>query len=93
MKKSLLEFIALKIADVERAIKAREESEKSWRGGTDKAWKAVGCRKTKPERIKIAELESRILVRLREEREMFQKVFRALNEPTVILTPRGEFKA
>lgn len=78
MKTNLAEFIKSKMVEVEKAIAAREESSKAWRGGTDKSWKAVGCYKSKPDRIAVAEREERILIKLRHELEMFNGVLEIL---------------
>lgn len=75
-------FVQLKIADVQRAINAREQSQKTWLSGTDESWAKIstmhpltrGKPTKKAERLEIAAKEGRILVKLRHELEMFNAV-------------------
>jgi hypothetical protein len=78
MKTHLPDFIRFQILKVEKAISAREEASKVWRGGTSRIWRSVGCTASKPERIAIADREDRILKKLRHELEMFNEVLEAL---------------
>jgi len=78
MKTNLTEFIQSKIALVEKSIRAREDGAKTWRGGTDKSWRLVGCTKNKAQRIACAEMEERIIIKLRHELGMFNQVLEAL---------------
>ena len=81
MNTELHDFIRSKIAALELAIKARNESEKTWRGGTEVSWKAVGCSLTRSKRLEQAASEERILLKLMREQEMFLKVLEELPEP------------
>jgi hypothetical protein len=78
MNTTLSEFIQSQIILVSKSIKCREQASKSWRGGTDKSWRAVGCTMTKAQRLEVAQREERILVKLRHELESFQRVKEAL---------------
>jgi hypothetical protein len=80
MKTELLEWLREKLADAEKAVKAREHMESTWRGGTDKSWAAVGCKMTKPQRLKESATHGRILVKCRREVEMFKTAIVMLSE-------------
>ncbi len=73
-----IEFIQSKLTDAEKTLKAREEMERVWRGGTDASWKAAGCRLTKAQRLKDAAMHGRIAVKNRTEVEMFKAVLNEL---------------
>lgn len=72
----LLKWLQVKLADAQKALAAREQGEATWKEGSEKAWKAVGCRKTKAERFALGEIEGRIAVKCRHEIEMFQAVIK-----------------
>lgn len=80
MKQKLLEFIRSKLVLVEKSIRAREEGAKVWRTGSAKAWKAVGCRKTKSQRIALADSEERILIKLLHEKEMLLEINKLITD-------------
>lgn len=67
-------FIDQKIRETEVSLRAREDMEKCWRGGTDASWRAAGCKKSKAERLKDADTHSRIAAKIRGELEMFKSV-------------------
>jgi hypothetical protein len=84
MKTQLVEFIKSKIADVEKAIRCREDSERCFRSGTEASWKAAAAMNgakpmTKAQRLDSAEREYRILIKLRRELEMFNAVLNELS--------------
>lgn len=70
----LVKFIRLKIADARRTLKCREQMAKVWRSGTDAEWRAVGCRKSKAQRLDDARIHDRIAVKNRHELEMLRAV-------------------
>lgn len=72
MKSELLEWLQLKLDGAEQSLASRLEMAKVWRGGSDKSWAAVGCRKTKKERIKDSAMHMRISARLNNDVEMFK---------------------
>ena len=84
----LADFIRLKIDGVESSIVAREQSEATFNGGTGADWKKAadmhpstrGRFMTKTQRIQAADMEGRIPVKLRHERDMFLKVLAQLNK-------------
>jgi hypothetical protein len=78
-RKEMVEFIEGKLIDAFAALKAREEMETVWRGGTDESWRAVGCTRTKAQRLKDSEMHGRIAVKLRHEVNMFKAVKDALS--------------
>jgi hypothetical protein len=80
-----VEFVKGKLADVEKALKFREESEKVWRGGTDKSWRAVGCKMTKQQRLEVSARHGQIAAKCRREVEMFKEVLARLQAPNVCL--------
>jgi hypothetical protein len=78
MKTQLSEFIRSKIATVNKSARARKQASEAWRGGTDKEWMLAGCTKTKDERIAIANMEQRILIKNQRELEMYSGVLEVL---------------
>ncbi len=60
-------YLLAQINKVEQSIRSREEAEMEWRTGSDASWRQVGCKRTKSERITIANREAAILVKLRRE--------------------------
>lgn len=76
---TLSEWLHAKLADAEKALKAREDGVSVWKGGTDQSWKAVGCRLTRQQRIKQSEMEARIAVKCRRDVEMFKAVISKLS--------------
>lgn len=79
-KTEMVEFIEGKLISAFASLKAREEMERTWRGGTDEMWRAVGCTKTKAQRFKEAEMHGRIAAKLRREVELFKAVRDKLKE-------------
>lgn len=73
-KAEMSEFIQGKLIDAFASLMAREEMEKTWRGGTDESWRAVGCNLSKKQRLKDADTHLRIAVKLRREVELFKAV-------------------
>ena len=78
-KTKIIEFIKAKLATAKASLKAREQMERIWRGGTDASWRAVGCPDSKAGRIKTADIHGRIAVKCRREVKMFKAVLEALN--------------
>jgi hypothetical protein len=79
MNQKLSQFIQSKISAVEHSIRAREQSAATWRRGNNESWRAVGCKKTKTQREASADVEERILVKLRTELEMFKAVLEIIS--------------
>lgn len=75
----LITWLHVKIAEAEKSLKAREDMELTWRGGTDKSWAAVGCKMKKLERIQHADMQGRIAVKCRREVEMFKAILERLS--------------
>ncbi len=77
MNSSIEKWLLAKIAEAERTVTAREQAEATWRSGDDAEWAAVSkmhpSTRGKPmkaaERLKLAEMEGRILVKCRREVE------------------------
>jgi hypothetical protein len=82
-----VEFVKGKLADAEKSLKFREESEKVWREGTDKSWRAVGCKMTKQQRLEVSACHGRIAVKCRREVEMFKEVLARLQAPNDLHEP------
>lgn len=81
-------FLRGKLADAEAGLKFRVDSEKCWRGGTDKSWREVGCRQSKAERTKTAESHGRIAVKMRREVEMFKAVIAKIEKAELPEPPK-----
>lgn len=77
---SEIEFIEKKIAEAEKAVRAREQMERVWRGGTNESWQKVGCLMSKEKRTKEAETHGRISIKERLEVQMFKSVLSTLKE-------------
>lgn len=80
MNTELREWLNAQLAKAEQAVKAREQSEKSWSGGTTAQWREAGCRLTKPQRLANAAMETRILVKCRKDVQMWKQVIGMLEE-------------
>ena len=78
---ALVEFLEGKLIDAFATLKAREEMERTWRGGTDEMWRAVGCTKSKAQRLKDADMHARIAAKNRKEVAMFKAVLERLKAP------------
>jgi hypothetical protein len=86
MSDNLCEFIRVKIAEVEKSIRARKDMQRIFSGGTDSEWEqaaalhpsTVGNPMKRTERLKAAYIQERILVRLQAELTMFKAVLKAL---------------
>lgn len=74
IKTEMIEFIEGKLIDSFASLKAREEMEKTWSGGTDETWRAVGCHLSKKQRLKDSAMHGRIAIKLRREVELFKAV-------------------
>lgn len=68
----IIAFLREQLTRAEQSLSAREQGEACWRGGTSESWRAAGCRKTKAQRIEVAEREQRIGVKNRHEVAMFK---------------------
>lgn len=76
-----VEYIKAKIIEAEKAVKFRDDSYKTWRGGTDASWRAVGCTASKAERLKTADSHGRIAIKCRKELQTLQAVLEYLEAP------------
>lgn len=76
-----VEYIKAKIVEVEKAVKFRDESYKTWRGGTDASWRSAGCIYPKAVRLKIADSHGRIAIKSRKELQTLQAVLEYLEAP------------
>lgn len=83
MNPELCDFVRLKIAEVEQSIKARSQANRAGRGGTDKEWKAVGCTKTKAQRIALADIEQKIQIKLERQLSNFNAILQELSKMNV----------
>lgn len=70
----MLQWLGVQLARAEEALKAREDMQKAWAGGTSASWRAAGCKKSKAERLKESEMQGRIAVHCRRNVEMFKAV-------------------
>jgi hypothetical protein len=88
-QQELLAWLSEKIADSERALKAREDAAAVWRIGTNAEWAAasalhpstVGRSAKKRERLAIADREKRIAEKLRRDLKMFDALSAVLRQP------------
>jgi len=76
----LLGFLREKLAAAESSLRAREQAEECWSGGTSKSWREVGCKLSKKERLNRAAAEKRIGEKCRNEVEMLRQVIAALGQ-------------
>lgn len=67
-------FIDKKISDAQTDLKWRKDGEAAWRDGSAEVWRAVGCRKSKAERLKLSEIEGRIAAKIRAEIEILSGI-------------------
>jgi len=84
----LLGFLRGKLADAEKSLRAREQSEESWRTGSESDWQMAarlsgGKPMKKSERLRQSEIQGRIAVKARHEVAMFKAVIAALDQPNV----------
>jgi hypothetical protein len=77
-KSEMIAFVRSKIDNVENDIRARQESEKTWRWDTEESWRAVGCKMNKKERIATADVEARIIIKLDRQLRMFNAILNEL---------------
>jgi hypothetical protein len=85
---ALLGWLREKLEAAEKTLKAREQSEGSWRGGNQKEWDAAArmagmMPMTKSQRVERAEMQKRIAALSRHEVEMFQAAIEALQPSSV----------
>src|ERR1017187_7754783 len=78
---ALLGWLRGKIADAEKTLRAREQMENAWLGGTDKSWRAVGCKLGRTQRIAMTDTHARIAKKCRREVQMFRSILDALIHP------------
>lgn len=78
-KEELCCFWRDELRKAESAAAAREQGEKTWKGGTSKSWRAVGCRKTKAERLQESDREKRIGGKCRKRVEMIRATINLLS--------------
>ena len=77
----LKEWLLGKFADAEKTLKTREEMARTWRTGTNAQWQAAsptGKSLNKGERLKYADQQDRIAIKLRRDVDMFRATLRAL---------------
>jgi hypothetical protein len=85
-----VDFIEGKLIDAAATLHAREEMERTWRGGTDEMWRAVGCNRTRAQRLKDADMHGRIAEKNRKEVAMLKAVLERLKAPNDKLTDSRE---
>lgn len=78
---ALFAFLRGKLATAEQALRSRIRGEECWRDGTSEAWRKVGCKLTKAERLMMSKREGRIAEKCRHEVAMFNAVIVALDKP------------
>lgn len=61
--------------------RTRDDSYKTWRGGTDASWRAVGCLDSKEKRIETAHRHGHIAIKCRRKLEILQAVLARLKAP------------
>ena len=76
-----VDFIQDQLVKAFADLKAREQMEQTWRGGDDATWRAVGCTKTKRQRIQEADMQGRIAEKKRKEVALFKAVLERLKAP------------
>jgi len=76
----LFAWLRGKIAEAEKSLSARKQSEAVWRSGTDTTWKDVGCKKNKAQRLQESQMQGRIAARCQRDVEMFKAVVDAIQQ-------------
>ncbi len=80
-----IDFIKAEIVEAEKSVKFRDDSYKTWRGGTDNSWRQAGCYETKAARIKTSDGHGRMAIKCRKKLKLLQSTL-------AILTAAKEFK-
>ena len=70
----LLEWLRGEIEATEHTVKAREQAETTWRGGTDKSWRATGCTLSRAERLNNAEFNGRMAAKYRRNLDLIRAI-------------------
>lgn len=88
---TLLEWLRRKLADAEKSLRYREESEQIWRDKHEESWKAAARMKgdeviPKKERLKLAKSENRIAKKCRVEVENYRAVIAILTISHVLFS-------
>ena len=83
-------FVKAKLAGAENALIAREQSETSWRDGTDESWRAAGCKLNKSERLKESRMQGRIALKCRYEIKMLKAVLENLADLQHLILERSK---
>lgn len=86
-KENLLEWLQAKLVIAEQSLRAREEAERVWRSGTDKSWgevskmhpSTVGKTMNKSERLRTAEIQSRIADLIRRDVGFIKAAIQTIN--------------
>jgi hypothetical protein len=78
-KTELLEWLREQLAKFEFALKARKQMEEEWRGGTGKAWREVGCKLNKAQRLQASATHGRIAVKCLRDVEMCKAAIAGLS--------------
>lgn len=73
-------FIKGKIADAERAWRARKDMQSTWANGTDEGWRAVNCKLTKKQRLEESAMHGRIALKAARELQLFRAVLARIQE-------------
>lgn len=79
-KKDLLAWLQTKLTAAETSLKARQQMKDSWRNGSAKEWKAVGCNLNRKQRQKLADTHQRIEGKIMNEVQMFRAVIDELQK-------------
>ncbi len=80
-----IDFIKSEIVEAEKAVKFRDDSYKTWRGGTDNSWRQAGCYESKAARIKTSDGHGRMAIKCRKRLKLLQSTL-------AILMAAKEFK-
>lgn len=92
MKSDLLDWLRVKIAEAETAVRTREQMASTWLTGTDKSWAIAASMHpstsgkptmNKAERLKVAAAQDRIAAECRLDLEMFRAAFDAISKLTL----------
>jgi len=73
-----LDFLKKKLAEAQQTLRSREQANKCWREGTDALWREAGSKRTKAQRLLIADREKSIAARYRRDVKLFKAVIAAL---------------
>lgn len=93
----ILDWLQGQLEQAEKELRARVESERVWRTGSNAMWnetaKAIGHKPmSKKERLKMAEMESRIVKKCRHSVDMLKRIIAELETLPIRIGQKDNFR-